>query len=249
MKRRFTLIELLVVIAIIGILASLLLPALTKARQSALLAACMNNPRQYHLAASLWADDNDGLLPPTKYYYGDGAAAYTTRIDGDWDTAKGVFAEYIPIKRSDDYVTINDMPWGVGNGSRMPRVLLPCPAAKGQHAHFMPHYGMNIHITKDLTIAATRYYREKVHAIERPSDVGLIFEQAVRDEGIGLDHLNYSGGYGGYNTRVSLLWTRHPSEFHQGHVDGSVRRLSVLDAYPWWPTPTVPPLANPARFP
>lgn len=61
--KRFTLIELLVVIAIIGILASLLVPALTSARKKALLAACMSNHRQMYTATAIYADDFDGILP------------------------------------------------------------------------------------------------------------------------------------------------------------------------------------------
>lgn len=69
MKRKngFTLIELLVVIAIIAILAALLLPALARAKEKANRANCLNNLKQWGLAANMYVDDNNQTYPWPRY--------------------------------------------------------------------------------------------------------------------------------------------------------------------------------------
>lgn len=61
--RAFTLIEMLVVIAILAIVASLLLPALSRAKAQAHNAACVNNLRQLGVATRLYCNDNEERLP------------------------------------------------------------------------------------------------------------------------------------------------------------------------------------------
>jgi len=78
--RGFTLIELLVVIAIIAILAAMLLPALTKAKQKTQGVYCLNNTKQIAMSWIMYADDNNGVLPPNR----DGGNVGKDPADAAW---------------------------------------------------------------------------------------------------------------------------------------------------------------------
>src|SRR3954464_1633067 len=68
-RQGFTLIELLVVIAIIAILASLLLPVLSKGKARAQTIDCIDHLRQLQLCWHMYAHDNESVMPPNNFFY------------------------------------------------------------------------------------------------------------------------------------------------------------------------------------
>jgi prepilin-type N-terminal cleavage/methylation domain-containing protein/prepilin-type processing-associated H-X9-DG protein len=109
----FTLIELLVVIAIIAVLAAMLLPALSMAKEKARGISCVNNLKQIGLAITMYADDNTDNLVPAEYNLRNGAS-----FEEGWPTIL-YNGKYLPAQRAPTYYKIADQ----GSVFRCPSAL------------------------------------------------------------------------------------------------------------------------------
>ncbi len=109
----FTLIELLVVIAIIAILAAMLLPALSIAKEKARSISCVNNLKQIGLAIVMYADDNNDYLVPAEYNLRNGSP-----FEEGWPTIL-YNGKYLPAQRAPTYYRIAEQ----GSVFRCPSAL------------------------------------------------------------------------------------------------------------------------------
>jgi len=123
-RKTFTLVELLVVMAIIAILASMMMPAMSRARAMARRTQCLNNIKQIGLAYHMFASDNEQLLPPSEAKVNDDSGKYFVEWEGQKDDpsrfgTNDAIWPYVQQKEmfwcpdeSPEWRMFTDVPWG-----------------------------------------------------------------------------------------------------------------------------------------
>jgi prepilin-type N-terminal cleavage/methylation domain-containing protein/prepilin-type processing-associated H-X9-DG protein len=148
----FTLIELLVVIAIIAILAAMLLPALSRAKEKANAITCINNLKQWGLATQLYAGDNNDCLPQ------DGTpnpTAASTNVG--W---------YIQLPATLGLPRYHDQPWRTDPNAEPGRSVWICPSNKRRsNGNNLFHYCLNQNVNGTGTANSVRRLTSIPHPV------------------------------------------------------------------------------------
>ena len=206
----FTLIELLVVVAIISILAALLMPSLSKARESARKIVCINNIKQIVMSMMIYANDYDERLPNNLY------------VDGNpWaDICWGGHMVQLGYLKGRG-------PWGYDD---VPVFVCPSDKVKrdfGNTRTYTGNYG-NIGTPPLNGWVGPNYKTCKLSRIVKPSDFILVFERAYASSIMGV--MAYSFYYGPGYTISPHASAGDNGSGNYGFADGSVRWLKKAEA-------------------
>ena len=199
-KKGFTLIELLVVIAIIAILAAMLLPALSQARENARRAVCMNNLKQLGIIITLYTLDYNEYLPPCRQANISGAPFWNDIL-----IAAGYFK---PLSLA------------TGKQAQGDRNILLCPfwpPKKWTEGYSSRLYGFNRAQFSYGTFT-------KISKIKNPSDTWILCDSI--DVGSSAKYQINEAGLSAGNNKVHL---RHNGTANFLFVDGCVRSLTEND--------------------
>ena len=174
----FTLIELLVVIAIIAILAAMLLPALSKAKEKAKQISCVSNLKQLGIALTMYVDDNGGNYPTVSYTDASGNTI-------DWYAETSA---YLPRKNSSSTATTSLNPVFVCSSAvYVTNAVFTYGAAATM-------YGLLGSAFQGLDPATTR---KATPIVNSPSDTLLSYEGVGRSPALGDSAANWSKCHSG----------------------------------------------------
>ncbi len=204
----FTLIELLVVIAIIAILASILMPALSKARNTALRSNCSGNLKQLGQTLYTYVDDFQDFLPPAKHqgYGGTGTSQQWYLKYQAWN------------ERFDDYLNIPQDNVSVRDRLHLKTVLY-CPSNQKMTdwawSYLANSYigGMYDSSNNLFDSMSAEYVKHKVTDIKQPSELCFLYDCGYRSAS--GSQFNLNGDYLGdlHDTGYNMLLTDGHAEY------------------------------------
>ena len=166
--RKFTLIELLVVIAIFGILATMLLPSLSKARDKAKQAICMNNLKQIATMSTMYSTSNNDYFPPRCAPEDASWDDYLSVYDGRELTNEQMLSNSGFLIDKSDYPNDSSV-YGAGIQ------IYHCPMDERDSAWYPRSYGINNHGPSDKQGIAGLVNKYSVQVSQVEDTSGTIF--------------------------------------------------------------------------